>query len=172
MTQPTPHNQVLFPHPITGNAPALGGHRAGSKAFLDRFPAARRSWANGLFLRMVRGGATTPTAVLAGVWAAVEDYEPERADLLAGALTAHAGEALALAEHALGWEALPPEQRAAVKAASAEGARRAYLDAQAPTLRQLDYIRRLGSAAKPATRLEASRLIDALQRERRGGRNR
>jgi hypothetical protein len=79
----------------------------------------------------------------------------------------HPAEALALAREALGYVQLSPEAKARRKAVRAEQARQGYMASQAPTEKQLRYLRHLGATELPSNRLEASQLIDTMLLTRR-----
>jgi hypothetical protein len=163
--------------PIMCDGPAAV-KAGGDRALLERVPANQRSHLMNLFLTAVRAGGDMPATVVAAVTAAVRvrlaeaTYSHRPLEMIKWArfreaLASDPEAALRLAGHCIGWEALSPGEREATKAAKAEAGRTAWLGTQPPTPRQIAYLATLGyDGPPPASRLEASRLIDQL----RGGR--
>lgn len=144
------------------------------RAFLARFPTTRRSYVANTFLFAVRHGATTPDQVLARVrqslheakaWSWSDDIE--RIDLLLTTMDEHPDEAHAYAIWALAWERLTPAQKERHRAGKSETFRRAYMEQQPATARQIAYVRALGYAGEVTSKAHATELIDRLRGERR-----
>jgi hypothetical protein len=84
-------------------------------------------------------------------------------------VVAHPTEALALAQEAVAYESMSPEEKEERKAARAEESRRQYMATMPPTDKQLAYLTNLGVATAPGHRWNASQLINA--RLHKGGRH-
>jgi hypothetical protein len=146
------------------------------RAWLEHFPPHCRSPISNWFHNTVRGGATTPAAVLWQVQReaqgrlgatghVVDPYCQAILDLLQ---TDRAG-ALAYAEDVLAYERLPREERQRVKAERAAPYLQKAMRGQPVTAKQTAYLRALKYAGPPPEdRAAASALIDSLTRE--GGR--
>ncbi len=147
-----------------------------SKAFLERFEQPVKSTIANLFLRPVRAGtAHYPRAVLAEV---LRELQARRARAAAGGwretleltemiyatIAAHEKEAIAFGAWALEWEALPPEERERRKRDRGEQYRTAHMDRQAPTDKQVEYLRRMGYDGPIDSKAFASSLIDCYTR--------
>ncbi len=150
-----------------------------SKAFLDRFEQPLKSSISNLFLAPVRSGAARfPRAVLAEV---LRELQGRRARAAAGGwretfelagtilatIAAHEGEAIAFGAWALEWEALPREERERQKRQRGDQYRISYMDRQAPTEKQVEYLRRMGYTGRIDSKAHASSLVDIYVR---GGR--
>ncbi len=135
-------------------------------SLLDRFPPARRSAIANRFFKAVReGGATTIDLVIQQVKAdAISRMlfaDRQSWNLEREFLTLLEGEEVRVyAQEVLDREVLPPEARLQLKAERSEQYRREYLRAQPTTERQLRFLRSLGSTTLPASRWEASEMID------------
>src|SRR5205823_634194 len=93
--------------------------------------------------------------------------EHERLAPVASALTTDGAGALAYAAWVLWWEAMPDVERERLKAERARVYQLQAMGTQAPTERQIGYLRSLGyRGPAPASKAEASALID---RWRAGG---
>jgi hypothetical protein len=145
------------------------------RALLDRFPNARRSYIANTFLYAVRAGARTPGKVLADVehalsetairsrrWGFTETVE--RTEAVYSILNEWHDEALAFAQWAIDWEALPPSERERQKRAKGEVHRQAYMEQQSATDKQVSYIRSLGYHGPVTSKAHASTLIEQLKR--------
>lgn len=144
------------------------------RAWLDAFPAPRRSAIANWFHFACRGGASTPHTVCSAVSATIQrrlawSPEPEsRAFLLSclDTLRTHQAEALAYATYVITYEQLPYEERQQIKG------RRALtyaMQGKPTTAKQAALIRRRGyRGAIPADRAEAHALIDRLLQQQGG----
>src|SRR5262245_1260345 len=125
------------------------------RAFLERFPAARRSTVANLFLHAVRRGAGDVEAVLRSVaeTAVTRRLVAERygnvdaldkARELGVALASRPDAAAAFADWCLEWERLPAAERQAIKEARAQEGIRHWMGTQPATEKQTAYLVRLG----------------------------
>ena len=80
------------------------------------------------------------------------------------AITEYRAEAFPFAQWALDWEALSPAEKERQKAAKGEQYRRAYMEQQPPTARQIAYLEVLGYRGEITSRQHASQLIGQLKR--------
>jgi len=133
--------------------------------FLDQFAQSQRGAIGTQFFGAAREGASTVEDLIAAVKAGAhlrlvtskgEGWTAQRKliDLLDTA------EARVYAQEVLEREALPPEEKLRLKEERQERYRREYLRAQAPTERQLRFLKSLGGNERPANMLEASDLIE------------
>ena len=142
------------------------------RAFLDLVPEGHRSQALNLLLARARDGAGTAQAIYDGALANVRGRlggwgaEDPALRAILGLLLRHRTEALDLCAWCLDWERLSPAEKARQKAARGEEHRRAHLDEQPPTTKQLDYLRSLGYRGTPRSKAHASELIDGLVKAR------
>jgi len=143
------------------------------ETFLALFPTPKRGTIANWFLYPVRAqGATTPHAVLTCVVAMLCDrrdrahrygYDLNGADVMLDIITGHEREALGYAAWALAWEALPEDERDAIKQSQRQEHKDAWMADNPPSDRQIAYLRSLGYAGTPpATMHEASEAIDRL----------
>ena len=145
------------------------------RALLERFPGTRRSYVANTFLYSVRSGARTPAKVLADVehelsetakrsrrWGFSETVE--RTEAVSSILNEWHDEALAFAQWAIDWEALPPAERERQKKAKGAVSRQAYMEQQPATDKQVAYIRALGYHGPVTSKAHASSLIEQLKR--------
>jgi hypothetical protein len=150
------------------------------RAFLEHYQPPRRSDIVNTFLLPVRQGVTSPAEVVARVERAYLQREQQgvryrdlayqqRARWVLDGLSAFPAEALALAEWCIAWEATPPGERERLKAERGEEHRRAWLEGQPATPKQLAYLAALGHRGPVASRAEASRLIDRYKAAPRQG---
>jgi hypothetical protein len=178
----SPTNQV---HTASTASPILVAHEAGvtpdasavhdPRAWLEHFPASKRSAVANWHHFAVRGGAHTPAQVSRQVVRTVQQRlasapDPETTTHLTRVLevlrTEQAG-ALAYAQHVLDYEALPDDARQRVKAERAIHYRRETMVGKLATPAQLAFLHALGdSGPPPANRAEAHARIDALLRRR------
>jgi hypothetical protein len=146
------------------------------RAFLERFPEARRSTVANLFLNAVRRGAGDVEAVLQAVAETAiarrlvaEKYGNadalDKAREIADGLASHPDEAAAFAEWALAWEAMPAGERQAIKEERAQQGVRHWMVTQPSTERQTAFLARLGWRGPVGDRRQASDLIDRLLRK-------
>jgi hypothetical protein len=136
------------------------------ETFLGNFTTEQKSAAMNLVLGAVRAGCDNPHQVVGFVTAEAE----RRLKLGWGVEVAQAllwldREALlAGARWALWWESLPYAERQRLKLERSTPAIERYMEGQPPTEKQLSYLQSLGyHGLAPATRLEASRLIEAVK---------
>ncbi len=147
-----------------------------SKTLLDHFGQSLRSTVANLYLRPIRAGrARDPHAVHAAV---VRDLHERRAqahrggwretfelaDAILTTIGDHEGDALAYAAWALEWEALPPEERRRQKGERSAQHIAAVMDRQAPTEKQVAFIRKMGFTDPIDSKAFASSVIDLLTR--------
>ena len=146
-----------------------------SRVWLEHFPAAKRSGVANLFHQAVRQGHRHPWRILLAVRQAVRQrlgwaHPPERRAHLEHILTTLTTDPTGATQYAaavLAWESLPAEERDLRKAARAREYQREHMRAQAPTEKQIGYLRNLGYGGPPPTdRLAASELIDSLQQRK------
>jgi hypothetical protein len=139
-----------------------------ARAFLENFAPARRGPVANLFHGAVRGGASTPQAVLLAVqtdcgqrlrWGGATD-----APAVLRALQHDREGALAYAEYVLHYERLPLAERQKLKAERAVHFVKQAMVGKAATAAQLAYLVALGHTGAVADRAEASRLIDECLR--------
>ena len=144
------------------------------RRFLDRFPDSLRSVVANSFIDATRAGAATVPDVQRCVERAwlcrldagerVRDgLTRRRAQTVLDALAAHPDEAADFAAWALEWASLPAEERARRKRCRSEEHRRAWLDAQPATPRQINYCRLLGYQGAIESKRHASEIIDRLK---------
>ena len=74
-------------------------------------------------------------------------------------------EAVKFARYVIWRENLSPEEHARLKAIQAEEGRRAWMETQPPTEKQINYLRLLGYEGEVESRGHASQLIDELREE-------
>lgn len=136
--------------------------------FLDYWIPIRRSLIVNQFCNAVRGGATTPGAVVERVKAdaasrmAQTNYHPiQGQDILLRVIDD--SEALEFARFIIKRENLPPIERLKQKEERANFFRNEYMKTQEPTEKQIAYLRGLGCDIKPQNRFEASELIDEYE---------
>lgn len=148
------------------------------RAFLEHFPSTRRSYVANTFLYSIRAGARTPLQVLADVDRTLRETAQraqrwnitgllERTEEVYTALHEYHSEALAYAGYCLRWEQLAPAEKEQIRAVKAEPHIRAYMEQQAPTDKQLAYLRKLGYTGEVTSKQHASELIDTLRQQRR-----
>jgi hypothetical protein len=146
------------------------------RAFLARLPEDARSVAANLFLRQVRVGLTDPAEISRAVVREVQQRvhnghrsrcDDVKAEALLVALNTHPAEAKVFAAWCRWWELLPSTERARLKDQRSEQHRQAWLAHQPPTAAQLGLLARLGCVAEPASKGEASTLIDRLLQQRK-----
>jgi hypothetical protein len=155
------------------------------RPLLPSVPVAQREPVMNVFLDQVRiAGVTAPDQIVRRALAILRQtferrsaWTPEyNLDPLARAILAivsHPGEALALARQAVAHDQLPPERKAGRKTERAKQVREAYMAGDPLTDKQLNYLKALGYTGSVASKLEASRRIDALlhaRKEERHGR--
>src|SRR5712691_9319554 len=141
------------------------------RAWLEHFPANRRSALANWFHYAVRGGSRTPAAVVHQVqqtvqrrlqWASAHTVDAHLCAVLEVLQTDRAG-AVAYAESVLSYEQLPDEARQRVKAERATPYLQEAMRGKPVTEKQTALLRRLGyTGAPPEDRAAASALIDRL----------
>jgi hypothetical protein len=143
--------------------------------FLTWFPKAAQSTIANWFCYAVRDGAANVNQVLQQV-----EYKAMRrlnhpteaitSDVL-GDLIKNIGcpEAEDFAAFIMEREALSPEEKEQLKASNDTGYRNAYMANEEPTAKQLSYLKSLGCKNAPASKLEASRMIDSLVKAKSNG---
>lgn len=139
------------------------------RAFLEHFPAERRSFVSNWFLTEVRAGRSDPNAVVRAVRERlrlyINRYDSDPAGkycLFLDELDANPSEALRYARWSLDWERMTPEQKARHKAQRNVEGINLWMETQEPSEKQIALLTKLGHAERPASKAEASRLIDAL----------
>ncbi len=100
--------------------------------------------------RRARAGGQYDELAKVGEWLALLDRHPD--------------EALAYAQWCLDYEALPREERERRKRDRGEQYRTAHMDRQAPTDKQVEYLRRMGYDGPIDSKAFASSLIDCYTR--------
>lgn len=168
---------------ITHNAPTLPlqslTQASTGRAWLERFPAARRSGVANMFHFGVRQGHSTPAAVVQQVThdvkrqlqGATDHARETHLHAILEALQADRQGALAYAETVIAWEHLPHAERQRQKQERARHYEQAYMTTVAPTEKQIVALRFLGyTGDRPANRAEASVLIDELLSASQGDR--
>lgn len=157
----------------TGSIAQLERSDAHSK-FLEHFPERRRALIANIFLRAVRAGEADPTAIVAAVKKNVFDRLRWHGDIdkLQHILTVLDGqpeEAEDYARWCLAWEALPIETRNVEKGRRSELYQREYMAQQAPTEKQLLFLRKHNWDQPVKSRLHASELIEQIKRGQTSG---
>ncbi len=146
------------------------------RAFLDLFPANRRSHVANLFLDPVRRGIATPTQVYGAVYAELRrrlegprwhGYDDTNDRLIFDTLRGNYDAAVAYAGWCVAYEQLPPEEKKRRKQASTAEGIGLWQEQQPPTEKQIAYIRALGYTGPIENRRHASSVIDVYKR---GGR--
>src|SRR5713226_2072800 len=142
-------------------------NNADPRAWLEHFPAARRSGVSNQFHCAVRGGATTPATVLHKVqqtvqrrlqWVTPYTDVAHLQTVLTALQEARAG-ALAYAQSVLDYEHLPYEARQRVKAERASLYLQEAMRGKPVTDKQSAYLRTLGyTGPQPEDRAAASAL--------------
>ena len=140
------------------------------RPFLDRLNPGHRSSAANSFLAVVRSGETDPDVIIAIVTAEARarvnrclGSDGDRYRGLITALRNYPDDARAEAEYALRWESLTPAEKAREKARRSVEGINAWMESQDPSDKQLDLLSKLGhDGDPPASKAEASRLIDGL----------
>lgn len=147
-----------------------------SKTLLDHFGHALRSTVANLYLHPIREGrAGEPRAVHAAVVRTLHERREqarrggwresfELADAILDTITRYEEDALAYAAWALEWEALPPEERRRQKGERSAQHMAAVMDRQAPTEKQVAFIRKMGFTNPIPSKAFASSVIDCLTR--------
>jgi len=143
-------------------------------AFTARLPRDFAGALCDLFHQAARGGASTPTEIVAAVVAQAQRRldkmllgSPQGNALreLLGALAVEPDGARAFAAHAIHWNQLPPDERSARKSQNREEHKQGRMASLPATDAQIGFLRRLGyDGPPPSDRAAASRLID----ERKG----
>lgn len=144
-----------------------------SRLFLDRVPPPQRGLVGNLFLAPVRAGLTDSAAIVRAVreellckaaYAQRWQQHDSHAKMLAllQILKQYPGEASALAQWAMTWDATPLSEREQMTSQRRETHRRQWQAEQPPTEKQVAYLRRLGHHGAVTNRLEASDLISQL----------
>ena len=155
----------------------IAGYQEERRQFLDLIGITRRSTVTNLFLQQARQGLEDPTDVVAGVlstlaariaapWAS--DLSRGRESLTLGIVEQHPAESEGFARWAISYAELSREEVQHHKREAREQHVNAWLENQAPTERQVAYLRSMGCSSEVASKLEASRLIESLKA---GGRN-
>ena len=163
---------------MIADSPPTVNSASDPRAWLEHFPASRRSGIATLFHYAVRAGHTTPAAVIHPVrhalqrrqqWPSAPTEEAHLRAVLETLQTDRAG-ALAYAESVIAWEHLPYAERERQKQERAQHFRQQYMAAQPVTDKQLRCLQSLGYVGEtPANRADASALIDGLLSARRKG---
>jgi hypothetical protein len=152
-------------------------HAPDPRAWLERFPSARRSAIANWYHYAVRNGASTPVAVAHQVrqtvqrrlqWTSAPTETAYLQAVLDALQTDRAG-ALAYAQSVIDYEHLPYEARQRLKAERTTPYLQEAMRGQPVTEKQVTYLRALGHTGPyPEDRAAASALIDRLKCE--GGR--
>lgn len=144
-----------------------------SKAFLERFDPARRSYVMNLFCFAIRRGMRTPLQVLVSVEQELRQVYARsgnwpdmqaRTELVYTMINQYFEEALAFAVYALEWEKLTPAEKQRQRAAKGEEYRMAWMEQQPATDRQRSYLQLLGYTGDVTSKAHASELIERLKR--------
>jgi hypothetical protein len=145
------------------------------RAFLELFAERDRTAVAQYFYQRAREGAGTPLSITIRVAAHVgarltqawgDGIEHRRQQAYLDALVDHFNLALGFSQHVLKWEALPAEQREAIKSERGRVYQREAMLGQPPTEKQIGYLARLGwTGAVPESKAAASALIDRLVSE-------
>jgi len=150
-----------------------------ARAWLEHFPAARRSGIANWYHYAVRNGATTAAGVVHQVQQTVLRHQQWSSNATEGAhfqsvlqaLQTDRSGALAYAEAVITWERLPYDERQRQKQARGRHFQQQYMAIQPVTDKQLRYLQCLGYVGEmPANRTAASSLIDGLLSTKLGGR--
>jgi hypothetical protein len=145
--------------------------------YLDRFPHHRRATAANDFCHAVRGGCLTVHDILVAVYqknkarldGMYDCPNKEQEEYLLCLIDSLQDiEATRFAEHIIRRESMPLEERAKMKRERAEKFREEYMQGLDPTQKQIEYLRSLGVRTIPLTRLEASKMIDAALKGKKG----
>ncbi len=137
--------------------------------FLVDYPRAGQGTITNWFCYAVRDGQTTVSGVLSAVEYTVRKRMPvsdgysltddDLTILLEHLLDPEAEE---FAAFILERESLPPEERERLKAASGKIYQQEYMASEQPTAKQLSYLKYLKCETVPASKLQASQLIDEI----------
>lgn len=160
----TPDMQAVPASTSTKDAPVPFSNRA----FLEHFPANRRSTISNWFHYSVRSGANSPEAVLRAVrlTCALRQQRGRNldAEMVLEAFRQDPDRAAIYAQHVIDYEALPRDARQQVKAERALHFVTQSMIGKDATGPQLALLRALGHrGAPPSDRAEASTLIDRLR---------
>lgn len=162
----------------TSSAPKLG-IEDGRKRLLERFEPSRRSFVANTYFESIRAGIHHPFQVLTDVkhklreviarsqrWGHLSDVAERNQQVLDILVDFH-DEAMEYAAYCLDWERLTPEQKARIRGVQGVQYRRAYMEQQPATAKQVDYIRALGFTGDVTSKAHASELIERLKRGER-----
>jgi hypothetical protein len=142
------------------------------RRFLTLVPDDLGGWLTNIVLGEVRQGAHLPSDVREGAIRTLRarlgawGKEDERVRTMLGLLLRHRHAAERFAAWCIDYEELPPEEKQREKAARGEEHRRAWLDGQPPTEKQLRFLRSLGYRGPVTSKAHASSLIDGLLKTR------
>jgi hypothetical protein len=145
--------------------------------YLDQFPNQNRAMITNDFCHAVRGGAADVEKILVCVavktkarldsmWDHCDREKEKMLAQLLDSLTTE--EAHRFAEHILRRERMPYEERSRMKHERGEKFRDEYMQTLQPTAKQLAFLRSLGVRSHPETRLQASQMIDAALKAKKG----
>lgn len=147
-------------------APHINLDEAARDRFLQFFDAKERSCAWNLILKAIRNGpqGSDPETVIRLV--SIDLATGPQSDTREKLRVLMCNSPLTMtgaATYAIMYEALPKDQRRSLKRARGDGAIREWMERNAPTEAQMNYLSRLGHRGPaPATRQLASDAIDAL----------
>jgi len=131
--------------------------------FLELFEPIRRGLIGNQFYMAVRVGAKVPETVVAFVKddaynrGGYENTEQQQ-DILLDVIDS--ADALEFAQYVIEREALPYEEKAKLKEVEQEQYRKDWMAKQPPTKKQISYLEALGCHIIPASKQEASELIE------------
>jgi len=144
--------------------------------YLEQFEAVRRGVVGNFFCNAVRQGCEDVQTILSWIHSDIEhrlerakhetryEIEPKSVAMQEQVLRSlDTTEAWNFAQHILNRESLPPDEKAALKTASKATT---VWHGDAPTEKQLKYLKALGCVDVPTTKGEASELINQLVNSR------
>jgi hypothetical protein len=151
----------------------------GRKKLLEHFEPSRRSFVANTYLESIRAGIHHPFQVLTDVkhklheviarsqrWGHLSDVAERNQKVLDILIDFH-DEAMEYAAYCLDWERLTPEQKSRIRGVQGEQYRRAHMEQQPATDKQIAYIRGLGYLGEVTSKAHASELIERLKRGER-----
>ncbi|HPZ09021.1 MAG TPA: hypothetical protein PL110_12960 [Candidatus Eremiobacteraeota bacterium] len=132
------------------------------RKFLEYFEPSKRSTVANTFLSPIRKGVTDPDLII------TEVYEKARRDkekhYISDTIFSYLSEAFKYVSYLHDWEHLPDSEKQYYKNIQAKKAVKAYMAKEAPTEKQLSYLKVLGyTGPAPETKADASELISTIK---------
>jgi len=132
------------------------------RKFLGYFEPAKRSTVANIFLEPIRRGINDPEAVMTTVYEQTKRKEDKR--YITETIYNFINEAKAYIEYLQDWEKLPDSEKQYYKNIQAKKAVKAYMAKEAPTEKQLSYLKALGYIGPaPESKADASELISTIK---------